>query len=323
MNADHDRDRALDQALKAMLSRGAHAPVTPACLDAETLAAWMDGGLDAQSVAMTEAHAANCARCQALIGTLARVTPEVAANRASPVRLWRWWLAPLAAGAAAVTLWMVVPTDRYAAPPQKAEIEVAPEPPSPQARDAVAPAPPEAPGGARLQKTAPSAAKDAQVEGKLAGKAQAKNTAANTAAFDESKRKAESLMKADKPAERRDRAEPKVFEQPAAAQAVAAPRAETPPAAAPAIGQLRAQIALPSDVQVTATASPSSTVTWFVGRAGVVLLTTDGRTVTRIPFPETTDLTAVTASDERIAVVTTIDGRIFRTEDGGKTWRRP
>ena len=119
MNADHDRDRALDQALKAALGRGADAPITPACLDAETLAAWMDGGLDAQSVAMAEAHASSCARCQAMIGTLARVTPEVAATSASPVRLWRWWLAPLAAGAAAVTLWMVVPTERYTAPPQQ------------------------------------------------------------------------------------------------------------------------------------------------------------------------------------------------------------
>ena len=57
MNADHDRDRALDQALKAALGRRDDAPITPACLDAETLAAWMDGGLDAPSVAMAEAHA--------------------------------------------------------------------------------------------------------------------------------------------------------------------------------------------------------------------------------------------------------------------------
>lgn len=292
MNADHDRDRALDQALKATLGRGADAPITPACLDAETLAAWMDGGLDAQSVAMAEAHASNCARCQALIGTLARATPAVTASGATPVRLWRWWLAPLAAGAAAVTLWMVVPADRYSAPLQKKEIQVAPESPPAPARDAVAPAP------ADLQNAAPSAGKDPPVPGKLADSAARANSVTGTAAFDESKRKAEALMKADTAA------------------------APAPPAAAPAIGQLRAQVALPSGVQITSTSSPSPTITWFVGRAGVVLLTIDGKTVTRLPFPETTDLTAVTATDARVAVVTTIDGRFFRTDDGGKTWRR-
>lgn len=315
MNADHDRDRALDQALKATLGRGADAPITPACLDAETLAAWMDGGLDAQSVAMAEAHASNCARCQALLGTLARATPAVTASGASPVRLWRWWLAPLAAGAAAVTLWMVVPADRYSAPPQKSEIQIAPEPPPAPARDAVAPAPEE-----RLQKNAPAAGKDQPDPNKLADSAARANAVTGTAPFDESKRKSEALMKADTAAERRDRAEPRALEEQASAKA-AAPAA-TPPPAAPAIGQLRAQVALPSGVQITSTSSPSPTTTWFVGRAGVVLLTIDGKTVTRLPFPETTDLTAITATDARVAVVTTIDGRFFRTDDGGKTWRR-
>lgn len=324
MNTDHDRDRGLDQALKAVLGRAQDAPITPACLDAETLAAWMDGGLDVQSVAMAEAHASNCARCQALIGTLARATPEVAAKSASPVRLWRWWLAPLAAGAAAVTLWMVVPTDRYSAPLQEKEIQqVAPEPPPALARDAAAPAP-EAPAPDRLQKNAAAAGKDQQDPNKPADRAARANTAAGAPAFDESKRKAEALMKADRPAERRDRAELQVLEEQAKAAAPAAtpPAAAAPSAGARAVGQLRAQLALPSDVQITATASPSSTVSWFVGRAGAVLLTIDGRTVTRVPFPETTDLTAVTATDARIAVVTTIDGRRFRTDDGGKTWRQ-
>ena len=315
MNADHDRDRALDQALKAALGRSNDTPISRACLDAETLAAWMDGGLDAQSVAMAEAHASNCARCQALIGTLARATPAVTASGASPVRLWRWWLAPLAAGAAAVTLWMVVPTDRYSAPiPTKEMQQVAPESPAAQERDAVAPAP------ERLQKNAPSAGKDQPVPGKLADSAARANSATGTAAFDKSKRKAEALMKADTAAERRDRAEPRALEEQSAK--TTAPPAATAPAAAPAIGQLRAQMAMPSGVQITSSSSPSATITWFVGRAGAVLLTVDGRTVMLVPFPETTDLTAVTATDARIAVVTTIDGRRFRTDDGGKTWRQ-
>ena len=292
MNADHDRDRALDRALKAAYSRGADAPVTPACLDPETLAAWIDGGLDAPSVAMAEAHASNCARCQAMLGTLARATPVVTADAAAPTRLWRWWFAPLAAGAAAVTLWMVVPTDRYIAPAQKKEIQAESQPATTQARDAVAPESP------RPQPKATASAASRQAGKKLADNAVRENAVVVTAGSDESKARVEALMKADKPAERRDRTEPKALEE-------------------------QGQIALPSGVQITATSSPSPNVTWFVGRGGVVLLTIDGRTVTRVPFPETTDLTAVTATDARTAVVTTSDGRIFRTDDGGQTWRRP
>jgi hypothetical protein len=72
----------------------------------------------------------------------------------------------------------------------------------------------------------------------------------------------------------------------------------------------------------TAGAAPSPTVCWIVARGGAVYATTDGRTFSRVPFPETADLTAVTATDARIATVTTADGRTFRTDDGGKTWRR-
>ena len=61
---------------------------------------------------------------------------------------------------------------------------------------------------------------------------------------------------------------------------------------------------------------------WFVGRAGLVLLTTDaGATFTRVDLAEPLDLASVSATDARIAIVTTVSGRRFRTEDGGRTWR--
>lgn len=296
MNADHDRDRGLDHALKSVLGRAADAPITPVCLDAETLAAWVDGGLDAQSIAMAEAHASNCARCQALIGTLARATPEVTASRAKPARLWRWWLAPLAAGAAAVTLWMVVPTDRYSAPPQKADLQVAPESQSVRERDTAA-APPVLP-----QTQTPATANDRPAERRLADTTPRKNAA--------------------KASEERARVQAGTL-----AETVTVAPSPPPPAAAsapvvPMIPTAEAQVALMKGIEITSTSSPSSTITWFVGREGVVLLKTDARTVTRVPFPETTDLTAVTATDDKIAVVTTSDGRQFRTDDGGKTWRQ-
>jgi photosystem II stability/assembly factor-like uncharacterized protein len=73
---------------------------------------------------------------------------------------------------------------------------------------------------------------------------------------------------------------------------------------------------------LTAGASPSASVCWIVGRAGTVLLSTDGRRWRRVMFPETVDVTAVTATDARSATVTTADGRRFSTSDGGVTWRQ-
>jgi photosystem II stability/assembly factor-like uncharacterized protein len=53
-----------------------------------------------------------------------------------------------------------------------------------------------------------------------------------------------------------------------------------------------------------------------------VLRTTDGRSWTRIPFPEAVPLTSIRATDNQTATVTTEDGRQFATEDGGRTWIR-
>ena len=69
-------------------------------------------------------------------------------------------------------------------------------------------------------------------------------------------------------------------------------------------------------------ASPSPSVCWLVGPTGTVLLSTDGRSWRRIAFPEETDLISVRATDEKIAAVTTSDGRTFSTRDGGLTWVR-
>ena len=67
--------------------------------------------------------------------------------------------------------------------------------------------------------------------------------------------------------------------------------------------------------------APSPTVCWIVGRAGLVLLTTDGRQFTRVTSPTADDLTSVKAMDARRATITTTDGRTFTTDDGGKSWK--
>jgi hypothetical protein len=73
---------------------------------------------------------------------------------------------------------------------------------------------------------------------------------------------------------------------------------------------------------LSAAAAPSATVCWIVGARGAVYLTTDGTRFTRLPFTELVDLTAVFATDEVTATVSSVDGRSWRTTDGGRSWNR-
>src|SRR5215468_1980757 len=80
------------------------------CLDAETLAAWVDGGLSGAALEDVQSHVANCARCQALVGAMGRTRAAVPATQ--PERAPSWWLAwavPLTAAATAVAIWIAVP----------------------------------------------------------------------------------------------------------------------------------------------------------------------------------------------------------------------
>ncbi len=271
MNANRDRDQLLEEALRHEL-RTTSAPATEACLDAETMAAWMDGGLDSNAVAMAEAHASTCERCQAQLATVARSGPVAAIAEPRTTGLWRWWLAPLAASAAAATLWMGVPREPYVAPPSPAVSAPAAESAAP-VLEAARPEP---------QPSAPAAplAPVAQADQFAVGKERA-NAASPTRVEDERRRDASAVT---------------VREQ----------KTEAPKLA-----------------DSTARATPSANVIWRVGRAGLVELATNGRTFTRLPFPEAVDLTAVTATDESHAVVTAADGRTFQTADAGRTWQRP
>ena len=80
------------------------------------------------------------------------------------------------------------------------------------------------------------------------------------------------------------------------------------------------QYTLDENARLAAGSAPSSTTAWFVGRAGLVLTTTDGRTWRRVAFPEAVDLVGVLATDTRVAIVTTADRRTFTTTDGGASW---
>ena len=329
-------------------------------LDAETVAAWIDGGLDATSLAAAEAHASSCERCQALLATVARTLPiDVAPDSIAPGfsrwTWWRWWLAPIAATAAAVTLWMVVPQEPMRPPASEApagdmaqrSAETPKPSPSTEPPTAVAqaprPAPPEPAADARFGEQRNVARADAEAKAKVAD-AQAKKDGASL-----------RDQQADRVANRQEKLEEN------RERAMQAPAA---PAAAPAEGarlgatQLRKQVAalefvspdpnrrwraitagtiefsqdggrtwipvrLNAGEVVTAGASPAPLVCWIVGRAGLVLLATDGTNFTPLPFPERVDLVSVTAADALRATVTTADGRTFQTSDNGRNWRNP
>jgi hypothetical protein len=66
----------------------------------------------------------------------------------------------------------------------------------------------------------------------------------------------------------------------------------------------------------------SNEVAWVVGRAGVILRTTDGANWQRIAAPEgaTGDWVAVVAYNAMTATVVAADLRRFSTADGGSTW---
>jgi hypothetical protein len=80
------------------------------------------------------------------------------------------------------------------------------------------------------------------------------------------------------------------------------------------------QYTVEGQASIVAASAPAVNVAWLVGRSGLVLMTSDGRTWRRLVFPAAVDLTAVAAIDARSAIVTAADRRVFTTADGGQTW---
>lgn len=67
--------------------------------------------------------------------------------------------------------------------------------------------------------------------------------------------------------------------------------------------------------------APSQTVCWMVGRAGTILLTTDGQHWSKVGAPGDQDWVGVRATDALHALIWDKDQlHTFGTSDGGKTW---
>jgi len=352
-----DRDRILEQAVTQEL-RGRAATPGEACIDAETLAAWTDGTLDAVTVAAMEAHASSCGRCQELIGAMARTLPATPAStthgsEARGAVAWWKWLVPISAAAAAAVIWMVVPGQRQlvVAPAQPPAADRPAQDTLARSRaDSAQPASPApAASEARANKPAPSeppASPAKEKDQKLAETA----ALADTVTVDRDQSRAKDAAKAEQPAMANAAPTP-VPAAPAAAPAARqeafatrsldqqAKRSESavvdvasPDArrrwrvVADSIertdngGQSWTMVHLLRGESIAGGSSPSTTVCWFVGPGGVVMITVDANLFVHVDVPGRPDLRSVTATDARSAVVTASDGRSFHTGDSGRTW---
>src|SRR3954470_19222333 len=131
MNKPDQRDEAVERLLQASL-RGkgvggelVHGGGPVECPDGETLAAWADGGLSPGALASVESHLAACARCQAVLATLA---PSTADASSPSVAWWRrgfglGWLVPVAGAVAAIAIWIAVPDNKRPLSPSSTAID--------------------------------------------------------------------------------------------------------------------------------------------------------------------------------------------------------
>jgi Putative zinc-finger len=371
VSSNDPRDRAIEAALR---KGAAPLPASAECLDAETLAAWADGGLPQRALARAEAHMASCARCQTVMATLVGSGVELEPAPVVPVdRAW-WhidlrWMTPLAGVAAAVLLWMVVPdTTREAArfDDRAPSPAVEPAPPGSASAPSAASPSPDASGNQKateekLARTEPAAPQERPEEREVTERARRNQV--------QGQRATDLLAKAEDrsapvagvaPATPPVRQEPRTPEADRAAPAPAAAAPSPPPQAFGTLAEsvragtaesaielssrdsvVRWRLAGPGIVErssdggsswerldtgtrtvLAAGSCPSASVCWVVGRAGVVLLTTDARAWRRTSPPSSEDLIAVDARDATTAVVRSAQSQAYQTTDGGVSWTR-
>ena len=333
MGHEHKRDDWLGTTLRQSL------PVaSDACLDAETLGAWAEGGLTSEAAAAVDLHASNCARCMAVLAAMERTAPAAPARHAwTTARLVRW-LVPLTAAATAVAIWIAVP-DRAITPvmpPPTQELRTeqgrVPVPVPVPSPDSVPVPEPRTLGqnqesGARSPIPAPSTQ--------------------NTERQAQFAQEQEQLQLRDE--SRRERAAP---EESVAAPAAVKEATPLPPAAAPtappavasdalagAAATAVQRSALKADVSNESISPSNSLMRWrFIESASIERSTDGGKTWARTTLlpgvapsnrfsssdKSSTALSVVSirAVDGNRAVVRTSDGTEFYTANGGRSWTR-
>jgi Photosynthesis system II assembly factor YCF48/Putative zinc-finger len=331
------------------------------CIDVDTLAAWGDGTLNRRDRARVESHAATCARCQAMLAAMAKTAAPLPARRWWQASTVRWLVPIAACSALAVVIWTNVPAPRRTPGIQpffraqgRGAASASATVSETRSSDVKTPAP-----KAIDKLEHPAASKPAERRGAKTDDHGLDSFKVSDGTPSVPVPAAASVVQpapASTPerAVRDEVAPPPV--QPPAELRSAAPRGRAGTAALASgqtFGLSVARLDVPSpdrsirwrivegisverstdggatwQVQatgatgrLTAGAAPSPTICWLVGAGGVVLVSQDGQTWQRVAFPEAIDLTTIVATDASNARVTAADGRVFRTTDGGKSWR--
>ena len=302
--------------------RNSSATPTAACIDAETLAAWADGGLTTAEAARVEAHLADCDRCTAMVATFARTIPATPAAESFWKRWHLRWLVPVATAATVASLWVLIPRQR--AEPT-ATLDSAPTA-APQA-----PAPPPA---SSVQSTPPVEPKEQeQKKREEARHAPEQFRDESRADADEKRVRQPSLNEAitvapTPPAGETDRAAnapigdaqlPRAAAQSAGA-AAPPPAAAAPSPAAPEAATERSQVfgaARRAFTPIVEVISPDPNVRWRVVGIGQVERSTNGGTQwERATMPDSATLTAGTSPSPMICWLVGRTGAIYVTTDG-------
>lgn len=308
--------------------RRSDAALPDACLDAETLAAWADGGLSSQSAAAVESHASSCSRCMAVLAAMERTAPATPVRHVWAPARWLRWLVPLTAAATAIAIWVLVPN-----------------------RPITSVAPPvESSTAATVREDAASARPSIPAQAPESGTLSQNQNPAPGARSPEPQAKGESLAKADSQANvelqrrdefRRERAEAESANAPAAvAEAPASPPSAPPPAAAspglaadslagsPASAAQRLSVS--RQIALTESTSPSNPLNkWRVVTSRTIERSTDGGNtwMKTVPPPAASAgnppaIVSIRAVDDVRAVARTSDGTEFYTADRGLSWTR-
>lgn len=354
-------DASVDRLLASALTVRPEAPVG-ACLDADAFAAWADGALDPRERARAEAHAADCARCQQLLAAMVRTLPPPAMAKSPWRMPALAWLVPITAAATALVVWIAVPkpapvqvsevaatVDQVEPAPRSArssepdvpandskakvqaetepqrqvaserDVSGSPGPASPRESAAVAPLAKEAspPKSANTLSEAVTISPAAPASGSAPPPALA--PAAPLQSADSTVRREVPLASGRVSAFATAPESVIVSSNPATRFRLL--RGGGVQRSADAGATWRTEVTGATET-LTAGVSPSPSVCWLIGPGGSVVLSTSGSLWRRLAFPEAVDLRAISATDGENATVTTADGRVFVTADGGRTWSR-
>ena len=334
MKEDQSIERLLRSARPSSPAPGGIGP----CLDAETLAAWVDGGLTSKALRQAELHVSSCARCQAAVAATMTSAPLVSSEAETSARTWSFrWFMPLAAGVAAAGLWFMVPSRSQFVAPAPESSQVALDRPAAQAPiEQPAQAPPRdqrAPESSlgKLADAAPKVEerKDANESPARARQEAEANKAAKSAADSFAPSQEELSARAVAP-----------VASPPAPSAVGAPAPSAPAAnAAASDAQFRvggaaqaAPRAAVSSNAVTRSAnlqtpfevvSPNAAVRWRVSIGGSLDRSSDaGATWTPQSSGVAADLLAGASPSPDVCWLVGRSGTVLRTTDGGQQWRR-